>query len=84
MLTKARIAKSAATAITTIQNICTAQCGIGTPIAAQVEIPPGATMGQCYRVQPGDTLYSLAQHFGTDPQFISLANDLYPPGNIYP
>jgi murein DD-endopeptidase MepM/ murein hydrolase activator NlpD len=50
----------------------------------QVYIPPGATEGFCYRVQPGDTLASLAYTYGTDPGFISLANDLYPPGHIYP
>lgn len=55
-----------------------------TPGVPQVQIPPGATLGFCYRVQPGDTLYSLAQSYGTDPGFISLANDLYPPGHIYP
>lgn len=55
-----------------------------TPSAPQVYIPPGATEGFCYRVQPGDTLESLAYTYGTDPGFISLANDLYPPGHIYP
>lgn len=46
--------------------------------------PPGATLGFCYRVQPGDTLYSLAQANGTSVQNIQIANDLYPPGYIYP
>ncbi|MBE7551863.1 MAG: LysM peptidoglycan-binding domain-containing protein [Anaerolineales bacterium] len=55
-----------------------------TAVAPQVFIPPGATQGFCYRVQPGDTLESLAYTYGTDPGFISLANDLYPPGHIYP
>lgn len=55
-----------------------------TPIPPQVFIPPGATQGFCYRVQPGDTLESLAYTYGTDPGFISIANDLYPPGHIYP
>jgi LysM repeat protein len=55
-----------------------------TPVTPQVFIPPGATQGFCYRVQPGDTLESLAYTYGTDPGFISLANDLYPPGHIYP
>jgi LysM repeat protein len=54
------------------------------PLPPQVQIPPGATVGFCYRVQFGDTLYSLAQTYGTDPEFISLVNDLYPPGHIYP
>jgi LysM repeat protein len=56
----------------------------GAPPPPQVYIPPGATVGFCYRVQFGDTLYSLAQTYGTDPEFISLVNDLYPPGHIYP
>ncbi|MCL4296489.1 MAG: LysM peptidoglycan-binding domain-containing protein [Anaerolineae bacterium] len=55
-----------------------------TPVTPQVFIPPGATQGFCYRVQPGDTLESLAYTYGTDPGFISIANDLYPPGHIYP
>jgi LysM repeat protein len=55
-----------------------------TPVPAAVEIPPGATVGFCYRVQPGENLFSLGQKFGIDPQFISLANDLYPPGHVYP
>lgn len=55
-----------------------------TPAPPAVQIPPGATVGFCYRVQWGETLYSLGQKFGIDPQFINLANDLYPPGHIYP
>jgi LysM repeat protein len=55
-----------------------------TPAPPAVQIPPGATVGVCYRVQPGETLYSLGQKFGIDPGFINLANDLYPPGHIYP
>jgi LysM repeat protein len=55
-----------------------------TPVAPAVEIPPGATVGFCYRVQPGENLSSLGQKFGIDPQFISLVNDLYPPGHVYP
>jgi LysM repeat protein len=55
-----------------------------TPLAPQVVIPPGATVGLCYRVQPGDTLYSLGQKFGIEPGFINLVNDLHPPGHIYP
>jgi LysM repeat protein len=55
-----------------------------TPVTPQVFIPPGATQGFCYRVQPGDTLKGLAYTYGTDPGFISLANDLHPPGHIYP
>ncbi len=55
-----------------------------TPAAPAVEIPPGATVGFCYRVQPGETLYSLGQKFNVDPQFIFVVNDIYPPGNVFP
>jgi LysM repeat protein len=62
------------------------------PTGPQVFIPPGATQGFCYRVQPGETLSNLAEKCATDtrfcslpdPGFISLANDLHPPGYIYP
>jgi len=53
-----------------------------TPIPLVTDFPPGATTGFCYRVQHGDTLYSLGQQFGMDPHFIGLVNDLYPPGHI--
>ncbi len=49
-----------------------------------LHIPPGATYGFCYRVQSGDTLYSIGQQFGIDPHFINLANDLNPPGHVFP
>jgi len=49
-----------------------------------IRIPPGATYGFCYRVQPGDTLSGLGQRFGINPAFINLANDLDPPGYIFP
>jgi len=63
-----------------------------TPPGPQVYIPPGATQGFCYRVQPGESLANLASKCGVDtrfcnlpdPGFISLANDLHPPGYIYP
>lgn len=55
-----------------------------TPAAPAVEIPPGATVGFCYRVQPGETLYSLGQKFNVDPHFIFVVNDIYPPGNVFP
>lgn len=54
-----------------------------TPIPPVTHIPPGATKGFCYRVQEGDTLYSLGQRFGMDPHFINLVNDLHPPGHIF-
>jgi LysM repeat protein len=48
-----------------------------------VKIPPGATYGFCYRVQAGDTIFSLGQKFGINPHFINLANDLNPPGYVF-
>ena len=48
-----------------------------------INIPPGATYGFCYRVQPDETLASIAHKFGVDPRFINLANDLYPPGYVF-
>lgn len=45
-------------------------------------IPPDATIGYCYRVQEGDTLYKLGQKFGISPYYINVVNDLYPPGLI--
>jgi LysM repeat protein len=55
-----------------------------TPLPPQVVIPPGATVGFCYRVQLGESVYSLGQKFGIEPSFINLVNDLHPPGHIYP
>ena len=54
-----------------------------TSVPPQTVVPPGATVGFCYRVQEGDTLYSLAQQFGVNAQCISLVNELYPPGYIF-
>jgi LysM repeat protein len=53
------------------------------------EIPPGATVGFCYRVQPGDTLYNLPEKFRVEmgievhPHHIDVANNLQPPGYIF-
>ncbi|MFN8454620.1 MAG: cohesin domain-containing protein [Anaerolineae bacterium] len=67
-----------------------------TPVTPQVCIPPDATVGFCYRVQPGETLYNLWKRCTKvpdldirfcgipDPHFISLANDLNPPDYVYP
>jgi len=55
-----------------------------TPLPPQVVIPAGATVGFCYRVQLGESVYSLGQKFGIEPSFINLVNDLHPPGHIYP
>lgn len=54
-----------------------------TSIPPIVDIPTGATVGFCYRVEEGDTLYSLAQKFGVNAHHISLVNDLHPPGYIF-
>ncbi|MDO5559377.1 MAG: LysM domain-containing protein, partial [Oscillospiraceae bacterium] len=37
-----------------------------------------------YRVQPGDTLYRIADYFDVSVQFILAANPLINPNNIYP
>ncbi len=63
-----------------------------TPSAMVAQIPPGARQGFCYRAQPGDTLANLGNKCADDtrfcnlpdPGFISLTNDLNPPGHIYP
>lgn len=47
------------------------------------DLPPGGTLGYCYRVQRGETIYSLAQRFGYPPQVINMVNDLHPPGDTY-
>jgi LysM repeat protein len=54
------------------------------PIPPVTEIPPGATLGFCYRVQTGETLASLSAKFGVSAGFINLVNDLSPPYKIYP
>lgn len=37
-----------------------------------------------YTVRPGNTLYAIAQFFGTSAQEIAQANGLIPPYTIYP
>ncbi|MBN1995781.1 MAG: LysM peptidoglycan-binding domain-containing protein [Anaerolineae bacterium] len=54
-----------------------------TPIPPITNIPPGATVGFCYRVQEGETLYGIAQKFGVNAHFLNLVNDLYPPGYVF-
>ncbi len=54
-----------------------------TPVNPVTIVPAGATIGYCYRVQYGDTLYSLGNRFGTTADDISLANALWPPDHIY-
>lgn len=46
-------------------------------------IPPGASVGFCYRVQYGDTLSALGLRFGIDYETINIANQLWPPNHIY-
>lgn len=53
------------------------------PVPPVGNIPPGATVGFCYRVQPGDTLFGIGQRFGIDHRDITLVNDLWPPDHIY-
>jgi len=48
------------------------------------KIPPGATLGFCYRVEPGEeNIHFLAQKFGVTPYAINLVNDLHPPSYIF-
>lgn len=65
---------------------------IATPVPVQnppaapppiTSIPPGASVGFCYRVQYGDTLYALGLRFGIDYETINIANQLWPPNHIY-
>ena len=53
-----------------------------TPVSPEKYVPPGATLGFCTQVRPGDTLQSLGLQYGMDPHFISKVNDLYPPGHV--
>ncbi|MEW5957774.1 MAG: LysM peptidoglycan-binding domain-containing protein [Chloroflexota bacterium] len=49
----------------------------------ELNIPATATEGFCYRVQEGETLYSLGQKFGVDAGYLNLVNDLNPSGYVY-
>ena len=51
-------------------------------IPQPVPIPPNATTGFCYRTIPGETIDVLSAKYGTSPQDITRANDLYPPGHV--
>ena len=42
-----------------------------------------ATMGRLYRVQPGDTLYSIAWRYGLDYSRLAAANAIPAPFTIY-
>lgn len=50
-----------------------------TPIPPVTSIPPGATVGFCYRVQLGENIHDVAQKFAVSAENINIANDLYPP-----
>jgi LysM repeat protein len=54
-----------------------------TPVPPQTHLPPGAIIGSCYRVQAGDTLFSIGKQFGVDPGFIAALNKLWSPHTIY-
>lgn len=48
------------------------------------KIPPGATLGFCYRVEPGEeNIHFLAKKFSVTPYAINLVNDLHPPSYIF-
>jgi LysM repeat protein len=46
-------------------------------------IPPGATVGFCYRVEACETLACVSQKFGVDAHYLDLVNDLSPPGYVF-
>jgi hypothetical protein len=52
------------------------------PPPPSANLPQGATVGFCYQVQPGETLYGIGQDFGIDLNDIALVNDLRPPYHI--
>jgi LysM repeat protein len=54
-----------------------------TPVPPITNIPPGATVGFCYRVQACETLACIGQKFGVDPHYLNLVNDLHPPGHVF-
>jgi LysM repeat protein len=53
-----------------------------TPIPPITKIPPGATVGFCYRVRPKESLHEIAAKFGLSPAYLNQVNDLYPPGYV--
>jgi LysM repeat protein len=54
-----------------------------TPLPPNMVIPPGATVGFCYRVEACETLACVAQKFGVDAAYLNLVNDLAPPGYVF-
>ncbi len=53
-----------------------------TPLPPMANVPPGSTIGFCYRVELGENIHIIAQKFATSPEAINLANDLYPPYHV--
>jgi hypothetical protein len=54
-----------------------------TPVPPNMVIPPGATVGFCYRVEACETLACVGQKFGVDPYYLNLVNDLSPSGYVF-
>lgn len=54
-----------------------------TPVPVPTEAPVAGTLGKCYRVQHGETIYSIAQDNNISTQAINIVNDLYPPDMVY-
>ena len=53
------------------------------PAPPPTTAPVAGTLGFCYQVQFGETIYSLAEKFGTSVQALNVVNDLYPPNMVY-
>ncbi len=51
--------------------------------ATPLGVPLGATIGFCYRVQYGETFYSLTHKFGVGPHTLNVVNDLWPRNYVF-
>ncbi len=49
-----------------------------------LSIPAGSNSDNYYVARPGDTLWSIAQRYGTNVSTLSSLNNLYNPNIIYP